>query len=395
MKFADNGQKNRFGPSLRSAVEPFRAMEIVARAKWLEDKGHDVIAMSVGQPAAPAPIAARNAAIDAVKAGKIGYTPSPGIAPLRKRIASYYGERYGLEPDPQRVFITTGSSAGFVLAFLSCFDAGDRVAIPSPGYPAYRNILRALSMEPVEIATVSADRWVLTPEKLMEAHRQRPIHGVLVANPNNPNGTMMQPEAFRNLFNASQEAGIRFISDEIYHGLTYGTPELTALSLGDHAFIINSFSKYFCMTGWRVGWMIVPENMIDTIDRLQQNIFICAPEISQIAAIAAFEGIVELDAVKHGYEKNRELFLERLPRLGFKTIQPIDGAFYAYCDATALTNDSSDFAKRLLEEAAVAVTPGCDFDTESGDSWLRFSFCGEFERLSEGFDRIETWLKQR
>ncbi|MEM7462763.1 MAG: aminotransferase class I/II-fold pyridoxal phosphate-dependent enzyme, partial [Pseudomonadota bacterium] len=268
-------------------------------------------------------------------------------------------------------------------------------AIPSPGYPAYRNILRALSLEPVEIATAAADRWILTPEKLLEAHKQKPIRGVLVANPNNPNGTMMQPEAFQDLFNASQEAGIRFISDEIYHGLTYGTPELTALSLGDDAFIINSFSKYFCMTGWRVGWMIVPENMIETIDRLQQNIFICAPEISQIAAVAAFDGIDELDAVKRGYEKNRELFLKRLPGLGFKTIQPIDGAFYAYCDATALTNDSSDFAKRLLEEAAVAVTPGCDFDTENGDSWLRFSFCGEFERLSEGFDRIEAWLKHR
>lgn len=383
----------RFSPSARSDVEPFRAMELVARAGAMSAAGESVILMCVGQPGAPAPSAARKAAARALEIGRIGYTPAPGIAPLRKRIAQWYGERYAAECDPGRVFVTTGSSAGFILSFLACFEAGDRVAIPAPGYPAYRNILRALSLEPVEIFTRPEDRWVVTPELLAETHAQAPLAGVLIANPNNPNGTMMKPDAFSDLVAKCGELGIRFISDEIYHGLTYGMEEVTALPLDPDAFIINSFSKYFCMTGWRIGWMVVPENMIGVIDRLQQNAFICAPEISQIAALAAFEGVDEMNAVSAGYAENRNLFTRRLTELGFASVQPVDGAFYAYADASPHTDDTSVFASRLLEEAKVAVTPGLDFDTRRGRHWLRFSFCGDHADMVEGFNRIEAWLK--
>lgn len=383
----------RNAASARSQIEPFRAMKVVARAGELAADGHSVVMMCVGQPAAPAPKAAREAAAEGIARGAIGYTASPGTPALRRRIAQWYGERYGVTPDHERVFVTTGSSAGFILSFLACFDAGDRVAIPAPGYPAYRNILRALSLEPVEIFTREADRWVVTPEQLERHHRDSPLAGVLIANPNNPNGTMMKPEAFRALVGKARELGIRFISDEIYHGLTYGMAETTALDLDDEAFVINSFSKFFCMTGWRIGWMIVPETMIETIDRLQQNAFICAPAISQIAALAAFDGIDELNAHARGYERNKKLFETRLNGLGLGHIQPIDGAFYAYVDVSAVTNDSSGFASRMLEEIKVATTPGPDFDSRNGNQWLRFSFCGEHDRLAEGFDRIEAWLK--
>jgi aspartate/methionine/tyrosine aminotransferase len=387
--------KNMPGISRRGNVEAFRAMSIVARAGELAATGGDVISMCIGQPFAPAPHAAREAAAAAAQRGRISYTAAPGMPALRARIARHYGEHYGIEPDPARVFVTTGSSAGFMLTFIACFDEGARVAIPSPGYPAYRNILRALSLEPVEIETAAQDRWVITPELLAQAHAKKPLQGLLVANPNNPNGTMMQPDAFARLMGAARDLGIRFISDEIYHGLTYGMAEATALGLDDEAFVINSFSKYFCMTGWRVGWIIVPPSMIGRIDRLQQNAFICAPEISQIAALAAFEGKAEMEAVRKGYEINRAMFLKRLPELGFRTIQPIDGAFYAYADASALTNDTTEFAASLLEQAKVAITPGLDFDMRHGSQWVRLSFCGDMETLSRGFDRIGEWLAGR
>jgi aspartate/methionine/tyrosine aminotransferase len=387
--------KNMPGISRRGNVEAFRAMSIVARAGELAATGSDVISMCIGQPFAPAPHAAREAAAAAAQRGRISYTAAPGMPALRARIARHYGEHYGIEPDPARVFVTTGSSAGFMLTFIACFDEGARVAIPSPGYPAYRNILRALSLEPVEIETAAQDRWVITPELLAQAHAKKPLQGLLVANPNNPNGTMMQPDAFARLMGAARDLGIRFISDEIYHGLTYGMAEATALGLDDEAFVINSFSKYFCMTGWRVGWIIVPPSMIGRIDRLQQNAFICAPEISQIAALAAFEGKAEMEAVRKGYEINRAMFLKRLPELGFRTIQPIDGAFYAYADASALTNDTTEFAASLLEQAKVAITPGLDFDMSHGSQWVRLSFCGDMETLSRGFDRIGEWLAGR
>ena len=382
-------------PSKRSQIEPFRAMDVVARANQAVAEGRDVVMMCVGQPGSPAPTTAREAAKKALEHGRIGYTTAAGIRPLRNRIAEFYKEKYQVDLDPDRVFVTTGSSAGFILAFLAGFDPGDRVAIPSPGYPAYRNILRSLSLEPVEIATCENDRWVVSADGLREAHLQKPLDGILIANPNNPNGTMIKPEAFRSLMQASAELGIKFISDEIYHGLTYSQPEICALEVSDDVFIINSFSKYFCMTGWRVGWMVVPENMIETIDRLQQNAFISAPEISQIAALAAFDGIDEMESVKSGYEANRTLVLDRLSRLGLKNAHPIDGAFYAYAETSSIADNSLELSARLLGEADVALTPGIDFDPAEGKHWMRFSFAGEHSRLVKGFDRLDEWLDRQ
>jgi len=380
-------------PSIRGQVEPFRAMGVVAEAGRLAAGGRDIVMMCVGQPSAPAPKTARDAAAKAVANGRIGYTPAGGTAALRQRIARHYEDKYAVRIDPERVVVTTGSSAGFVLAFISMFEPGDRVAIPSPGYPAYRNILRSLSLEPVEIETHSGSRWVMTPEMLETAHRQKPLAGVLVANPNNPNGTMMMPDAFEALLQKAGELGIDFISDEIYHGLTYGIAERTALASSDDVMVINSFSKYFCMTGWRIGWMIVPQSMVEAVTRLQQNVFICAPEISQIAALHAFDGLEQLEETKSGYVKNRDYLLEQLPRIGFGEIQPVDGAFYAYANASAFTDNSEQFCRSVLEEAQTAITPGTDFDTKRGRGWVRISFAGSFENMQKGVERIANLLK--
>lgn len=378
--------------SKRGAVEPFRAMNVVAAASNMQAAGEDIIMMCVGQPSAPAPLPAREAAKTAISVGRIGYTPAVGIRPLRQRIAQYYAERYQQEVDPSRIIITTGSSAGFMLAFLALFDEGDRVAIPSPGYPAYRNILKSLSLCPVEIETNAASRWVMTPKMLEQSHKDQSLKGVLVANPNNPNGTMMLPEAFEDLIKKSSDLGLTFISDEIYHGLTYDVKEETALKYSDQTIIINSFSKYFCMTGWRIGWMIVPDQLVETVNRLQQNAFICAPEVSQIAALHAFDGVDELEATKESYKKNRELLLTELPKLGFKEIQPVDGAFYIYANCSGLSNDSEVFCHDLLAKAKTAITPGTDFDTKRGAAWVRFSFAGSYQDMKIGLQRIGEYL---
>lgn len=381
--------------SKRSIVEPFRAMEVVALASKMQARGDDIVMMCVGQPSAPAPRAAREAAKAAIEKGRIGYTPAKGIEPLRQRIAKHYHERYNVELDPERVIVTTGSSAGFMLAFMALFDEKNRVAIPSPGYPAYRNILKALSLVPAEIVTNSASRWVITPNMLDKEHALDPLHGVLVANPNNPNGTMLKPEAFEAIISKAKELDVHFISDEIYHGLTYGAQEETALKYSDHAIIINSFSKYFCMTGWRVGWMIVPEEMVTTINRLQQNAFICAPEVSQIAALNAFDGVDELEATKQGYLKNRQFLLDALPKLGLSELQPVDGAFYVYANASRLTNDTEAFCREVLTHAKTAITPGTDFDSSRGHAWVRLSFAGSFDEMEKGIERLGNYLSSR
>jgi aspartate/methionine/tyrosine aminotransferase len=380
-------------PSSRSVVEPFRAMNVVARAAERTANGEDIVMMCVGQPSAPAPRPARDAAMLAIEKGRIGYTPALGIRALRERIARHYLDKYAVEIDPQRVVVTTGSSAGFMLAFLTLFETGDRVAIPSPGYPAYRNILKALSLKPVEIETDSASRWVVTSKMLADSHKGAPLDGILIANPNNPNGTMMLPDAFRAVIDKANALGIAFISDEIYHGLVYDQKEETALSQSDNAVVINSFSKYFCMTGWRIGWMVVPENLVETVNRLQQNAFICAPEVSQIAALHAFDGMEELELVKEGYRRNRALLLEALPRLGFRELQPVDGAFYVYADCSAVSNNSEAFCDLALEKAGTALTPGTDFDTKRGNSWVRFSFAGSHNDMKKGLDRLGDLLK--
>jgi aspartate/methionine/tyrosine aminotransferase len=376
----------------RGDVPPFMVMDVMAAAARLEAAGKHVVHMEVGQPWAPAPKVAISAAQAALEGTRIDYTSALGVASLRSRIARHYRETYGCEVDPERVVITTGSSGAFILAFLAMFEPGDRVAVTVPGYPPYRHILSALGCEPVLIETSSENRHALTGEALVAAHRKRPLKGVLVASPANPTGTMMSREALADVIGAAEGAGIRFISDEIYHGLDYAFAATTATELSPHAVVINSFSKYFCMTGWRVGWMVVPEPLVRPIERLQQNLAISVPTLSQIAAEAAFEGREEMEAVKHGYEENRRVLIEGLPRAGLDKFLPADGAFYLYADVSAFTSDSLDFAKQMLEQAHVAATPGIDFDPVRGHQFIRFSYARSVEDMREAVARIGRWL---
>src|SRR5690349_23502562 len=310
--------KRLLNPSVRSDVPPFIVMDVMAAAARIEAAGGKVIHMEVGQPAAPAPATAIAAAQAALAKGRVGYTECLGIPSLRARIAKHYGDVYGLALDPSRIVVTTGSSGAFILAFLALFEPGARVALANPGYPPYRHILTALGCEPVLIDTSARTRWALTGEALLAAHRQKPLAGVLVASPANPTGTMMDAEALSSLIATAEGEGIRVISDEIYHGLDYAFPAVTAASLSGRALIINSFSKYFCMTGWRVGWLVAPETLVRPLERLQQNLAISVPTLSQIAAQAAFDARDEMEAVKHGYEENRRILVEGLPKVGLE-----------------------------------------------------------------------------
>jgi aspartate/methionine/tyrosine aminotransferase len=381
-------------PSARSGVPPFMVMDVMAAAARIEAAGGRVVHMEVGQPAAPAPKAAIAAAQAALDTGRIDYTEALGIKALRARIARHYAERYGISVEPERIVVTTGSSAGFILAFLSLFEPGARVALANPGYPPYRHILTALGCEPVLIDTSSATRWAITVEALMAAHRKNPVQGVLVASPANPTGTMIRGETLATLFAAAEHEGIRFISDEIYHGLDYAFAAESAARLSENAVIINSFSKYFCMTGWRIGWMVVPPDLVRPVERLQQNLAISVPTLSQVAALAAFDGREEMEAVKHGYEENRRILIEGLPGAGLDKFLPVDGAFYLYADVSRFSNDSFDFAKRMLEEAGVAATPGIDFDPVRGANFIRFCYAGSASDMREAVERIGGWLRR-
>ncbi len=380
-------------PSARSAVPPFMVMDVMAAAARLEAQGRRIIHMEVGQPAVGAPASAIAAARAALTATPLGYTETLGIASLRRRIAKSYAERHGLDIDPARIVVTTGSSAGFILAFLAAFEAGDRVAMALPGYPPYRHILSALGCEPVWIETNAQTRWSITSESLLAVHRARPLKGVIVGSPANPTGTMMTAQALTELIRCAEDSGIAFISDEIYHGLDYAFAAESAAGLSDDAIVINSFSKYFCMTGWRIGWMVVPPSLVRAVERLQQNLAISVPTLSQIAAEAAFDARTELDDVKHGYEENRRILVEGLPRTGLDSFLPVDGAFYLYADVSRFSTDSFDFATRMLEEAGVAATPGVDFDPLRGRNFLRLCYAGSRAEMHEAVERIGAWLK--
>jgi aspartate/methionine/tyrosine aminotransferase len=377
----------------RSNVPPFMVMDVMSAAERIEAAGGHVIHMEVGQPSAPAPKTARLAAQRALESGRIDYTSALGIPSLRERIARHYRDIYGCHVDPARIVVTTGSSGAFILAFLAMFEPGDRVAVTVPGYPPYRHILTALGCEPVLIETTDDTRHALTGEALLAAHRKTPLKGVLVGSPANPTGTMMSREALTALIASAEGAGIRFISDEIYHGLDYAFPAVTASELSPHTLVINSFSKYFCMTGWRVGWMVVPEPLVRPIERLQQNLAISVPTLSQIAAEAAFDGTEEMEAIKRGYVENRRILIEGLPKAGLTDFLPADGAFYLYADVSRFTADSFDFAKRMLEQAHVAATPGVDFDPVHGKRFVRFSYARSAEDMAEAVTRIARWLK--
>ncbi|MEL6374724.1 MAG: aminotransferase class I/II-fold pyridoxal phosphate-dependent enzyme [Pseudomonadota bacterium] len=375
----------------RSDIDPFIVMDVMRSAAAREAEGHKVIHLEVGQPSTKAPAAALARARSALDSDPLGYTLATGMPALRERIAQLYQDWYGVSVSPQRIVITNGSSAAFTLAFLAAFDVGDRVALPSPGYPCYRHILSALGQQPMALETDASTRWMPDIERLAQSHATSPLRGLLLASPNNPTGTMLSAERLQALITWCGHEGLWFISDEIYHGLHFDTAAQTALATSQDVIIINSFSKYFSMTGWRVGWMVVPEVLIRTVERLAQNLFICAPAISQHAALGAFDGIDELEANRAVYAANRSMLLERLPTLGFTDLVPSDGAFYLYADVSAFSDDALAFAQRMLHETGVAVTPGLDFDAARGHRFVRFSFARDTAHIAEGLDRLGDW----
>jgi len=366
-------------------------MDILAEANRLRAAGRPVVSMAVGQPSDPAPLAVGAAATKTLGGGRIGYTDALGLAALRRAIAIHYGDHYGIDVSPKRIAVTTGSSAAFNLAFLAMFDVGDRVAIATPGYPAYRNIMAALGLEVVEIELDGAA--YLHADHLRLAHAAKPLKGVLFASPANPTGAVIPAQDLRELVSVAREMEVAVISDEIYHRLSYGAPDVTALSCDPDVTVINSFSKYYCMTGWRIGWMVLPESLVRPVERIAQSLYISAPELSQVAAIEAFGATPELEAVKARYAWNRELLQHRLPELGFALAAPMDGAFYAFCDVSNLTDDSMAFARRMLGEAHVAATPGRDFDPLAGHRYMRFSYAGSHEDIETALARIANWLR--
>ena len=380
-------------PSVRSGIPPFMVMDVMAAAARLEAQGRPIVHMEVGQPAAGAPSTAIAAVRAALADGPQGYTATLGIPSLRRRIAKAYADWHQIDLDPERVVVTTGSSAAFMLAFLAAFEPGDRIAVAVPGYPPYRHILSALGCEPVLIETDAATRWCMTGNMLIDRHRARPIKGVIVGSPANPTGTMMEADALSELIQTAEDAGIAVISDEIYHGLDYAFAARSAARISPGVIVANSFSKYFCMTGWRIGWMAVPSALLRAVECLQQNLAISVPTLSQIAAEAAFDGRAELEDIKHGYEENRRILLDGLPRAGLDSFLPVDGAFYLYADISRFSSDSFQFATRMLEEAGVAATPGIDFDPIRGRKFLRLCYAGSRDDMREAVARIGTWLK--
>jgi len=379
-------------PSDRSNVAPFIVMDMMRAANQAEARGERIIHMEVGQPSAPPPRKVIEAAEAALRTDRIGYTEALGLPPLRERIAAHYRDAYGLDIGPERVVVTTGSSGAFVLAFLAAFDHGARVALPVPGYPAYRNILAALGIEVAPIHTRAENRWAPTVDELRQCARDGGVAGLLIASPANPTGTMIARDALESLARHCSETGAWLVSDEIYHRLTYGMDETCALSVSDDAIVINSFSKYYCMTGWRIGWMIVPPSLIRPVECLAQNLFISPPTLSQHAALAAFDATEELDQRRTVYAANRELLLAELPGIGFEDFSPVDGAFYIYTNVSRFSNDSFEFAQKMLKEAGVAATPGADFDDVNGAHYLRLSFAGSTAEMEEAVTRLRRWL---
>lgn len=390
-----DGTRARKGkaPAGRGDIASFIVMDVMRAAAEHEARGRSIIHMEVGQPGTPAPGAALDAVRAALDTGTLGYTAALGIDALRGRIALSYQDRYGVHVDASRIVVCTGSSAAFTLAFLALFDTGARVALPSPGYPCYRHILSALGCSSPLIETGPETRWMPTLEAVSALHRDVGLHGLLIASPANPTGTMIEPERLEELARFCDDNGIWLISDEIYHGLTYEAPAATALSVSDEAIVINSFSKYYAMTGWRVGWLIVPPSLVRVVERLQQNLFISAPAVSQVAALAAFDGTDELERNRETYAKNRALLLGALPEAGLGELAPADGAFYLYADVSAYTDDSRAFAAAMLDEIGVAVTPGLDFDEKRGHRFLRFSYAGTEHGMAEAARRIKGWAR--
>lgn len=377
----------------RSEVPPFIAMDIMKHASERAARGENIAHLSVGQPSIGAPARVIEAARQALGADILGYTDALGLPALRERIAQHYKDFYGVAVGAERIAVTTGSSAGFLLAFLTAFDVGDRVALAQPGYPPYFSILKSLGVTPV-LMDVGADTHFQPTVAHVEAeHAKQPLQGLLIASPANPTGSVFEDQPLKAIVNACAQRRIRLISDEIYHGISYRAPAPTILSLTQDAIVINSFSKYFCMTGWRLGWMILPQDLVRPVERLAQSFYISAPTLSQHAAIAAFDCYDELNVVVKGYAVNRDILLNELPRAGFKKFAPADGAFYLYADVSDITDDSLAFCERMLAEAGVAATPGVDFDQCKGEKFVRFSFARSEREITQAAERLIAWRK--
>ena len=378
--------------SKRGCIPPFIVMDVMEAAAEREASAEAVFHLELGQPGTSAPQGVLTAAKEAIDNNRLGYTLAGGIPELRTAIAGHYNSSYDVTIDPSRVFVTTGSSGSFVLSFLSAFDAGDRVAMAAPGYPCYRNILSAFGVESVSILTEAEHRYQPTPVLLEDlVHEQGPLDGLIIASPSNPAGTIIDSVGMAELCSYCSDNGIRLISDEIYHGITYDSQAVSALEFDNNAVIINSFSKYFSMTGWRLGWMVVPEDLIRSVECLAQNLFISAPTLSQIAGVASFDCRAELEENVKKYAANRSLLLEQLPKAGFNRLAPADGAFYIYADVSELTNDSQVLCRRILNETGVAITPGVDFDPDRGNRFVRFSFAASHEEVAGAANALIDW----
>ena len=376
--------------SKRSNVDPFIVMDVMESARKAEANGKHVIHMEVGQPGTPAPKRAKQFISDEISNNDLGYTVTLGLPELRNRISKLYGDWYNIDLNPDRIIVTTGSSGAFILSFAALFDVGDRVGIAAPGYPSYRQILKSQDLIPIDIFTELQNKFQPIPKDIKENN----LNGLLVASPANPTGSMLNKKKLEELINTAHENEVSFISDEIYHGIQYENNPTSALEISNECYVINSFSKYFSMTGWRVGWMIVPEDHVRQVERLSQNLFICPPHVSQLTALSAMDAKEELNTNVEVYKKNRSILLEELPKAGLNKFSPPDGAFYIYIDISEYSKDSLKFCKEVLDKAGVAITPGLDFDQKRGNSTIRFSYARSTEDIIEGANRIKKFMKE-
>ena len=376
--------------SKRSNVDPFIVMDVMESARKAEASGKHVIHMEVGQPGTPAPKRAKQFISHEISNNDLGYTVTLGLPELRNRISKLYGDWYNIDLNTDRIIITTGSSGAFILSFAALFDVGDRVGIAAPGYPSYRQILKSQDLIPIDIFTELQNKFQPIPKDIKENN----LNGLLVASPANPTGSMLDKKKLEELINTAHENKVSFISDEIYHGIQYENNPTSALEISNECYVINSFSKYFSMTGWRVGWMIVPEDHVRQVERLSQNLFICPPHVSQLTALSAMDAKEELNTNVEVYKKNRSILLEELPKAGLNKFSPPDGAFYIYIDISEYSKDSLNFCKEVLDKAGVAITPGLDFDQKRGNSTIRFSYARSTEDIIEGANRIKKFMKE-
>ena len=377
--------------SVRGNIDPFIVMDVMEKARKAEENGRKIIHLEVGQPSTGIPYEALRRTSHRMERDPLGYTVALGLPELRKKISGLYGRWYNLDLDPARVVITSGSSGAFILSFISLFDVAARVGIGAPGYPSYRQILKSLGMLPVDIKTSLENKFQPTKNDILS----NSLDGLLVASPSNPSGTMLDQNELAELIETSNSVGANFISDEIYHGIQYDKKAVSALEITDQCYVINSFSKFFSMTGWRVGWMVVPEDHIRVVERLAQNLFICPPHISQVAALEALSCENELSQYIEIYRKNRQIIMHELPQIGFQNFAPPDGAFYFYVDISRYSDDSLSFCDDVLKEVGVAITPGVDFDPERGNTTIRISYARSTDEISEGINRLGNFMKKR